>query len=116
MKQKKTRISITLAGIGILALATLLVVALVNNKTDDGYVYITGTVTKYDSSPAAYDGSIIFTIDNVLVDIGGGLAPRPYGDVDPSYSVGDKVKAKVKRASDGSFTLYGCPECYVMKK
>lgn len=105
---------------GILAiffaiLIFLLAVLAVNFIIHHNYTYVEGVVTSYDSSPAIHDGSYIFKIDNVAVDVGGNLRPSEvYGQLDRPLKVGDRVKAKLIRL-DGQLTIYECPGCYVKK-
>jgi hypothetical protein len=81
-------------------------------------VYLEGTVTKYDPSPAAYDGLIIFQVDGRPVDIGGGLRPAdvPSGSVYKPIAVGDRVTAKLTYSESGMLTVYACAACYVKKQ
>lgn len=86
------------------------------NVSTSGLVTLSGTVTKYDPSPAAYDGLIIFEIDGRAVDIGGGERPATAtGSVYSPIAVGDTVEAKLKRTDTDGLTIYDCADCYVRK-
>ena len=114
MSKKKKVVIITITS-GIV-LAALLIASLIFVKNDlYQYTYIEGTVTAYDPTPSTMDGDIIFSIDNTLINIGGGLDYGPYAEID-TVNVGDKVKAKIKPYDDGSgFTVVGCDACYIKK-
>jgi hypothetical protein len=84
-----------------------------------GYEQLSGTVTAYDPSPAAYDGQIIFQIDGRTVDIGGGL--RNYdasktGSIYSPINIGDKVDAVLVKNEAGRLTIFDCLNCYIRKQ
>ena len=114
MSKNKKIIIIIVAAIIAAALATISIIIARTNTP--GYVYLDGVVTAYDTTPATYDGMVIFSIDNTSVDIGGGLRPSSiYGDFDQSIKLGDIVAAKLKETEYGSLTIYDCADCYVRK-
>lgn len=117
MQKKKRVLLIVFATAALLLLIITSLILLMNNTKISKYTYLEGTVTAYDPTPASYDGSIIFSVDHVDVDIGGGLrGNQPWGDVDHPLQVGDKVKAKLIKSEHGSLlTVYDCSECYVKK-
>lgn len=116
MTKKKPLIIVSVA-VAIALLIAVVAILIINNETGDKYIYIEGTVTSYDESPAAYDSLVVFSINNVKVDVGGGLRPSSiYGEFDQSITVGDKVKAKLLQPKEGtSLTIYKCGECYIKK-
>lgn len=113
MKNKRNRI---LVAVFILILSLFVYVFYIRSKPE--IVYISGTVTSYDESPSAYDGSIIFSIDNKPVDIGGGLRPPDtvFGNVYSPIKIGDKVDSKLIKTKDGNLTIFDCSSCYIRKQ
>lgn len=115
IKKKRTAfIAITI----ITALAVFIAgLIFIFGTKDSRYTYLEGTVTTYDETPSYADGFVIFSINNVEVDIGGGLRPSSvYGTVDSPLKVGDRVEAKLVKTDSGkSLTIYNCEECYVKK-
>ncbi len=85
-------------------------------KNKPGFVFLNGMVTSYDETPSYSDGPIIFSIDNKMVDIGGGLRAGSPGEVYSPIKVGDKVKAKVMRDENGELSIYDCESCYIRKQ
>ena len=98
----------------IIAIISITYVIYAKNKP--GFVYLNGTVTSYDETPTYSDGSIIFSIDNKTVDIGGGLRAGSPGELYSPIKVGDKVEAKVMRDEYGELTIYDCESCYIRKQ
>lgn len=114
---KKAIAAVTIVMLLIVAAAIVLVL---NHHQDKGkYTYINGTVTAYDVSPTATDGSIIFSINNTPIDIGGGLrvgGDQPAGYVYSPIKVGDKVEAKVAHPEPGYYSVFDCSACYIKKR
>jgi hypothetical protein len=80
---------------------------------------IIGSVTDYNPNPLLQDAGPIYKINNVQIDIGGGLRPnKPYGKVDDNAkAIGQKVEARVRvqKLNNGQnyYTVYDCKDCYV---
>lgn len=113
MKNKRIRI---VATVFMAILCVIVFIFYKNSKTE--IIYISGTVTAYDVSPSVYDGSIIFSIDNKRVDIGGGLRPPDtvFGNIYSPIKIGDKVDSKLIKTKDGSLTIFDCSSCYIRKQ
>ena len=120
MKSKTAKIAIIATGIviSIAIIAVLINYSRSETQLGSQYTYLEGTVTAYDETPSYVDGAIIFSIDNVPVDIGGGMRPSSvYGEVDESLKVGDRVEAKlIGSQGDETLTVYDCVECYVRRR
>jgi len=81
----------------------------------DNTVQFTGIVTAVPDS-LSDDGPIVYLVDGLSVDVGGGLRPRVDTDgiVDAGLEVGDEVEVKAREVGSG-FTLWDCQGCYLRK-